>query len=122
MGIHKAREVVEMATKPDKFTLKPKQIRMAQKLADPGFTGTITELCDGIGVARTTFYDWMGQEKFREYLADLIDKFADSELATVWKALIKKCSAGDVQAMRLYFEVRERSAGGRASEDSGWFK
>lgn len=28
-----------MATKPDKFTLKPKQIRMAQKLADPGFTG-----------------------------------------------------------------------------------
>ena len=54
--------------------------------------------------------------------ADLIDKFADSELATVWKALIKKCSAGDVQAMRLYFDVRERSAGGRASEDSGWFK
>ena len=122
MGIHKVREVVEMATKPDKFTLKPKQIRMAQKLADPGFTGTITELCDGIGVARTTFYDWMGQEKFREYLADLIDKFADSELATVWKALIKKCSAGDVQAMRLYFDVRERSVGGRASEDSGWFK
>ena len=59
LGIHKVREVVEMATKPDKFTLKPKQIRMAQKLADPGFTGTITELCDGIGVARTTFYDWM---------------------------------------------------------------
>ena len=111
-----------MTTKSNKLGLKPKQIKLANRLADPGFTGTVTQLCDEIGVARSTFYDWMGQEKFREYLADLIDKFADSELATVWKALIKKCSAGDVQAMRLYFDVRERSAGGRASEDSGWFK
>ena len=46
MGIHKVREVVEMATKPDKFTLKPKQIRMAQKLADPGFTGCLLYTSD----------------------------------------------------------------------------
>ena len=36
----------------------------------------------------------------------LISKFTSSELSTVWKALIRRCSIGDVQAIKLYFEMR----------------
>ena len=81
---------------------------MAQRLADPGFMESVTALCEQIGVARSTFYDWMGQEPFRAYLTELIDRYADSELASVWKALIRRCVNGDVQAMKLYFDVRGR--------------
>lgn len=70
--------------------------------------GSVTALCEQVGVARSTFYDWMGQESFRTYLTELIDRYADSELASVWKALIRRCVGGDVQAMRLYFDVRGR--------------
>ncbi len=44
-----------MTTKSNKLGLKPKQIKLANRLADPGFTGTVTQLCDEIGVARSTF-------------------------------------------------------------------
>ena len=114
--------MVRVATKSNKYGLKPKQLKMVQTLADPGFTGTVTELCAQIGVARSTFYDWMGQEQFKACLTDFIGKYADSELAAVWKALIRKCTDGDVQAIKLYFDVRERGAGGHEGVDSGWFK
>ena len=106
-----------MTTKSNKLGLKPKQIKLANRLADPGFTGTVTQLCDEIGVARSTFYDWMGQEPFREYLTDLINRYADSELASVWKALIRRCVVGDVQAIKLYFDVRSRSVAEAVGRD-----
>lgn len=106
-----------MATKSDKSGLKPKQLKMANRLADPEFTGTVTQLCDEIGVARSTFYDWMGQEAFRDYLTELINRYADSELARVWKALVFRCVTGDVQAMKLYFDVRSRGVSERVSHD-----
>lgn len=98
-----------MATKSNKIDLSAKQRKLAEKLANPDFDGTITKLCEQCGVARSTFYKWMDLPQFREYLEYLIDKFANSELSTVWKALVRKCSMGDVQAMRLYFEIRAKT-------------
>ena len=106
-----------MTTKTNKYGLKPKQIKLAEKLADPSFTGTVTQLCSEVGVARTTFYAWMGQDVFRDYLTELINRYADSELASVWKALIRRCVAGDVQAIKLYFDVRSRSTADNVSHD-----
>ena len=44
--------------------------------------------------------------EFTQYVDSLISKFTSSELSTVWKALIRRCSIGDVQAIKLYFEMR----------------
>ncbi len=98
-----------MATKPNNLELTPKQRHLAEKLANPDFTGTVTELCRQCNVARSTFYKWMDKREFLEYLNELIQKYSDSELANVWKALIRKCAMGDVQAIKLYFELRERA-------------
>ncbi len=96
--------------------LTPKQRRMAEALVNPDFNGTITELCEQLGVPRRTYYNWLDNPAFREYMSSLIEKYADSELATVWKSLIDQCARGNVKAMKLYFErrdmVKKESSGG----------
>ena len=95
-----------MATKPDKYKPSGKKLVAAKYLADPEFQGTITELCARVGVARSTFYDWIGDDDFRSYVDELIDKYTDSELSRVWKALMRLIDKGDFQAIKLYFELK----------------
>lgn len=103
-----------MATKSNKTGLNKKQIQLAEMLANPDFCGTVTQLCEQCGVARSTFYRWLDQPEFRAYLDGLISKYADSELAAVWKALLRRCGCGDIQAIKLYFELRERTTSSHA--------
>lgn len=95
-----------MATKSNKYKPTGKKMIMAKCLADPDFQGTITDLCIKVGVARSTFYDWIGDIDFRAYVDELIDKYTDSELSRVWKALMKLIDKGDIQAIKLYFELK----------------
>lgn len=95
-----------MGTKSNKFGLTRQQLRAAEMLANPDFTGTVTSLCEEIGVARSTFYKWLGNGEFRRHVDDLIGKYTDSELSRVWKALMRCIDAGDLQAIRLYFDLK----------------
>ncbi|EJW97893.1 hypothetical protein EVA_14001 [gut metagenome] len=90
---------------------------MAEKLMDPTFRGTITELCTEFSVARSTLYRWIEKSEFTDYLDELADKYASSELGTVWKALIKQCSEGNIQAIKLYFELRDVGRVGKKSAE-----
>lgn len=50
----------------------------------------------------------------RDYLAlirSLIDKYSVEETAVVHAALLKKCRAGDVEAIRLYGQMRQQAGG-----------
>lgn len=97
-----------MATKSNKTTLTPKQKRAAQMLANPEFKGTVTKLCEDIGVARSTFYDWIKLPLFRDYLTELIESYADAKLSRVWQSLIEQCLSGNVRAIELYFKLKGR--------------
>lgn len=92
--------------RPKSIELTQKQRDAAEMLASPEFKGTVTELCKKIDVSRKTYYDWMDNELFVQYVDGLIDKYSDSELMTVWKALITKVKLGDTSAIKLYFEVK----------------
>jgi hypothetical protein len=100
--------VGKVATKSDKLLLAGKKKKLAELLANPDFNGTITELCEKIGVARSTFYKWLEDEDFTKYVNSLIDKYTDSELSSMWRALINRAKTGDVQAIKLYFELKGR--------------
>lgn len=93
--------------------LTPKQRRVAEKLADPEFSGTVTALCQACGVPRTTFYRWMADPTFLQYLEGLIERYTDGALGEVWKALVRECKRGSVPAMRLFFELKGRFKGER---------
>ena len=90
-----------------KIELTPIQRKMAEALVNPDFRGTITQLCEDMNVPRRTYYNWLDNAAFREYMEELIDKYADSELSMVWKSLIDECSKGNIKAIRLYFERRD---------------
>lgn len=107
-----------MATKLNKYSPTGKKLKMARMLADPEQRGSIKELCAEVGVARTTFYDWIGDDDFRGYVDGLIEKYTDSELARVWKALMKLVDQGNIQAIKLYFELKGKYKDGVGQKDS----
>lgn len=97
-----------MRTKSNSGRLTGKKLKMAQLLTDPEQKMTVTEMCYVVGIARSTFYQWMDSEEFRTQLDRMIDQYTDGELANVWKALIRKATLGDVNAIKLYFEMKGR--------------
>jgi len=118
-------EVLGMATKSNKISFSRKKQELAEMLANPDFNGTITDLCTKIDIARSTFYKWLDDEDYTDYIQSLIDKYTDGELALVWKALIFKCKSGDVPAIKLYFELKgkyKQNVEVRGSLDTGMQK
>ncbi len=66
------------------------------------------EIAREAGVSRTTLYRWLRNPDFVALVNQLVAQYADAELAMVWKSLCKQIQAGNLQAIRLYFELRER--------------
>lgn len=95
-----------VATKLDKIEYSGKKKRIAEILINPEYKGTVTEACEEVGVARSTFYKWLKDREYLRYLQEQIDSFTDSELADVWKALIIQCKKGNVKAIKLFFELK----------------
>jgi len=96
--------------------LKLKQIQAAQLLANPEWNGNITELCEEIGVSCSTYYKWLDNSQFTDYTSKLIDKYADNEQVSIWKSLVQKAKTGDLNAIKLYFEMRSKN---KQQNDSG---
>lgn len=97
------------STKEDKTVkLSPKQIQMAEMLANPeNEYATVSEMCRKINISRNTYYTkWLRDEAFISYVDELIARYTDAELASVWRALIKQCTAGNVNAIKLFFELK----------------
>jgi len=89
-------------------TVKGRKRKLAELLVNPDTDLSIKEMCDQIGISRQTFYNWQQENEFRDYVNWLIDSYTDSELANVWKALIKKAVSGDVAAQKLYMELKNK--------------
>ena len=102
-------EVVNMNLSEQNTTnteLNNAQLNAAEMLANPDYKGSKTKMIKEVGVSRSTFYKWLKIPAFTDYVNNLIDKYTDAELGAVWKALISKCKTGDVQAIKLYFELK----------------
>lgn len=110
MGTKKSGNKPSAKVNGSGLVLTPAMRKMAEMLADPeSERKTITEMCENIGIDRSTYYKhWKDNPRFREYLNELIEKYTDSELSAVWRALIGRCLSGDVGAMKLFFEMKGR--------------
>ena len=86
--------------------LTGKKRHLAEILVNPDFDGSISDACTEAGISRTTFYNWLRDPKFKGALDAAIDDYSDSELAHIWRALIKKAESGSVEAAKLYFELK----------------
>ena len=93
--------------KVTKWYPSAKQIQIVDLLLNPDDRRTKTEKINEVGVSRKTFYSWMKDERFIEYMNSRLGVYTNSELADVWKALIQQCKRGNIQAIKLFFEMKE---------------
>ena len=59
---------------------------------------------------------WIRGGRFPEYVMSLARGFAEADAAAVWAALLASAEDGNVPAARLYFDLMNRSEGGRRTE------
>ena len=93
--------------KETKWRPSTKQVVMADLLLNPEDRRTKTEKMKEVGVSRKTFYRWMKDKRYIDYINSQLDQYTDGELAEVWKALINQCKRGNIQAIKLFFEMKE---------------
>jgi hypothetical protein len=81
---------------------------MAELLLNPDDRRTKGEKMKEAGVPARTFYKWMKDKRYIDYINSLLDQYTDGELSEVWKALIMQCKRGNIQAIRTYFELKNK--------------
>ncbi|MBQ8514642.1 MAG: TetR family transcriptional regulator [Ruminococcus sp.] len=97
-------------TKTENTVVDARMVIAAELLANPDFSGTKDDIAREAGVSRATLYRWLRNPDFIAIVNGLVAQYADAELGMVWKALCRRIQAGDIQAIKLYFELRERGA------------
>ncbi len=90
----------------DEFAISPKMKKCAEKIISSEFDGNISKLCDELNIARSTFYRWYDKKEFRQYINFLIDRYTETELFEIWKAIIETAKKGSPQALKLFFDLK----------------
>lgn len=88
------------------WTPRPELIEIANALVNPEDKRTKAQKIKDAGLTEPVFYRWMKDERFINYINVLIDRYTDSELADVWKALMMKARRGDIAAIKLVFDMK----------------
>lgn len=84
--------------------LSAKQKRAIEMLIDFEHLKTHKEIASVIGITRKTLYNWLHDPAFLEELNRRSDEFMKASKYRVNRALLKKITEGDVQAIKLYYE------------------
>lgn len=101
----------------DVFAITNKMKRCAEKMISSEFDGNISKLCDELSIARSTFYRWYDKKEFKDYINFLIDRYTETELFEIWKAIIETAKKGSPQALKLFFDLKNLR--NKSAEDSG---
>ncbi|HIW47880.1 MAG TPA: hypothetical protein H9687_01195 [Firmicutes bacterium] len=89
--------------------INPKQRKLAQTLLGQEFDGDLEAACAQTGIGMGVLYKWLGEEPFRKYLQEQMEKRTYGEMPAVWRALMQQCVKGNVTAIKLYFELQNRN-------------
>lgn len=100
----------------DGFAITAKMKKCAEKLISTEFDGNISRLCEELGISRSTFYRWYDKKEFKSYINFLINRYTETELFEIWKAIIETAKKGSPQALKLFFDLKNLQS---KSADSG---
>jgi hypothetical protein len=96
-----------LASNGTKWQPSTVQIKLIEMLLNPDDRRPKTEKLKEVGVPQRTFYNWMKNDNFINYMNNKLDSYTNAELAEIWKALINQCKRGNIQAIKLFFELKE---------------
>ena len=92
--------------KRENLVLTPKMKKCAEKMISNEFDGNISKLCEELAIARSTFYRWYDKKEFRQYINFLIERYTETELFEIWRAIIETAKKGSPQALKLFFDLK----------------
>ena len=104
-------------TKSEDTLIDTRMVIAAELLANPDLLGTKAEIAEKAGVTPRTLYRWLRNPDFVAIVNSIVSQYADAELSMVWKALCKRIQDGDIQAIKLYFELRERGLQSKKTDE-----
>ena len=85
---------------------RPELVKVAQFLINPDDNRSKADKIKDAGLTEQVFYRWMKDERYIQYLNNQIDKYTDSELSEIWKALLRQCKLGNIAAIKLFFDMK----------------
>lgn len=74
----------------------------------------LEEILAGYGVTEEEFTQWVMDGRFTEYAASLARGFAEADAPYVWTSLLNTAKSGNIPAIKLYFEIRNKRHGADA--------
>ena len=78
----------------------------ADALTDISYDGTLEDICQSFNINTETLYTWLADENFRQYMDLILNGKTFSAMTGVWKSLLNQCAEGNIQAIKLYFELK----------------
>ena len=93
----------------EKGRLNRKQKRFFEILKNTGVEAGITELCGMAGINMAEFYDWLKDDMFRAEFGRCIEIFCAAETGVIWGALMEQCRKGNIQAIKLFFDMQSKN-------------
>ena len=98
--------------------LSAKQKKLLRLLENPGSCGgggdgkdredSPEALCRAAGVDPADFYSWLRLPPFRMAMEHRLEGYIHGELGRVWRILMDLVEQGNIQAIKLYFDLRSR--------------
>jgi hypothetical protein len=82
------------------------EIKLCELLTDTDNDLTITAMCEQAGISRPTYYSLLENPNFQALLQKCRDKQSASDAVEIDRALKKKAIAGNVMAIRTFYERR----------------
>jgi len=88
--------------------LTPEQILAISIITDPSNRKPLNEKLKQAGISHAQYKAWMKQPVFAEKMNEIGEALLGEHIATVHTKLVERASAGEYQAMRLFYEVSGR--------------
>jgi hypothetical protein len=86
--------------------INPQWLAIIELLNDPFDNRTIEQKCKAADVPKRTLYHWMKNSDFNQLREQMLAVVMDIEEGTVQKSMLTQVKRGNVQAMRLYYELK----------------
>ena len=93
----------------DKGRLKRKEKKFFDVLKAEGPNENISDLCQKAGISTAEFYEWLKDEEFRAEFNRYTEVYGAGELGAVWGALVEQCRKGNIQAIKLFFDMLSKN-------------
>lgn len=88
--------------------LSPQQAMAMMAMTNPTDKRTARAKLSTVGVTYNTWRSWLANPYFADLVKDTAEKMLQDNIATVHSRLVGKAEAGDVQAIKLYYELSGR--------------